>query len=59
MTEIFFKLVNLFKIVSSVYKHLKDILRPRLVCGMGISLGKRIGIYGNKRGWNGIIIPTL
>jgi hypothetical protein len=33
--------VNLFKIVSSVYKHLKNILRPRLVCRMDIPLGKK------------------
>ena len=30
-----------------------------LVCEMSIPLGKGIGIMGNRRGWNGIIIPIL
>jgi hypothetical protein len=35
------------------------LLRPRLVCGMSIPLGKRITIPGNRWRWNGITIPIL
>jgi hypothetical protein len=36
---------------------LNFLLRPHLVCGIGIPLGKWIVIIGNEDQWNGIIIP--
>jgi hypothetical protein len=34
-------------------------IKPRLICGTMILLKNEIVIIGNKKEWNGMIIPTL